>query len=95
VNSASTQTFGTGSITTTIYSTTTAAYLYFRLLTLTTYSGSADYLDIGEWLINFTTPPMPLYVAPSATLPTSSLNAVTVMPQQTVTSQQTTTSEAR
>jgi hypothetical protein len=53
VNSASTQIFGTGSITTTIYSTTTSAYLYFRLITLSNYSSSVDYIDICEWIINF------------------------------------------
>jgi hypothetical protein len=54
VNSASTQTFGSSTITTTIFSTTTNAYTYFRLIGLSVYfpSGNA-YLEIGEWLINF------------------------------------------
>ena len=55
VNNATTQTFGSSTITTTTYSTTTNAYLYFRLVSLTTYtvSPSLDFLDIGEWVINF------------------------------------------
>jgi hypothetical protein len=65
VTSASTQTFGSSTITTTIYSTTTNAYTYFRLIGLSTYSSSASYFEIGEWYINFTLP-MPLYVAPSS-----------------------------
>jgi len=65
INLTSTQTFGSSTVATTAYSTSTNAYTYFRLVCLTSYSGSADYLDIGEWLINFTLP-MPLYVAPSS-----------------------------
>ena len=56
VNSASTQTFGSSTITTTTYSTTTNAYTYFRLIGMTIYvaSGSgAAVLEISEWLINF------------------------------------------
>ena len=57
INSASTQTFGTSTITTTIYPTTTTAYLYFRIVCMTTYNSSTDYyLDISEWNINFTGP---------------------------------------
>ena len=67
INSTSTQTFGSSTVATTAYSTSTNAYTSFRLVSLTSYSGSADFLDIGEWLINFTLP-MPLYVAPSSTI---------------------------
>lgn len=85
VNSTSTQTFGSSTITTTAYSTSTNAYTYFRLIGLSVYypSGNA-YLEIGEWYINFATPATPLYVAPStALIANQSLNAITVMPQQT------------
>jgi hypothetical protein len=84
VNSASTQTFGSSTITTTVYSTTTNAYTYFRLIGLTNYNGTNSYLEIGEWYINFATPSTPLYVAPStALIANQSLSAITVMPQQT------------
>jgi hypothetical protein len=53
INSTSAQTFGSSTVATTAYSTSTNAYTYFRLVCLTSYSGSADYLDIGEWIINF------------------------------------------
>ena len=84
VNSTSTQTFGSSTIATISYSTTTNAYTYFRLISLTNYNASASHLEIGEWFINFATPPTPLYVAPStALIANQSLNAITVMPQQT------------
>ena len=84
VNSASTQIFGSSTITTTTYSTTTNAYTYFRLIGLSNYNSSASYIELGEWYINFTTPATPLCVAPStALIATQSLNAITVMPQQT------------
>jgi hypothetical protein len=84
VNSASTQTFGSSTITTTTYSTTTNAYTYFRLIGMTVYIASGAVLEIGEWYINFATPATPLYVAPStALIANQSLNAITVMPQQT------------
>ncbi len=51
VNSAGAQTFGSSTITTTIYSTTTNAYTYFRLIMMSTYNGVN--LEIAEWLINF------------------------------------------
>jgi len=53
VNSSSTQTFGSSTITTTTYSTTTNAYTYFRLICLSNYSGPNDVVSLGEWLINF------------------------------------------
>jgi hypothetical protein len=53
VNSASAQTFGSSTITTTTYSYTTNAYLYFRLIALSNYASSADYIDFSEWYINF------------------------------------------
>jgi hypothetical protein len=84
INSTSTQTFGSSTVATTAYSTSTNAYTYFRLVILASYNSSADYLDICEWLINFATPSTPLYVAPStALLANQSLSAITVMPQQT------------
>ena len=51
VHSASTQPFGSSTITTTIYPTTTAAYLYFRLIVLSCY-GTVGQPAIGEWYIN-------------------------------------------
>ena len=51
VNSASTQPFGSSTITTTIYPTTTTAYLYFRLIVLSCY-GTVGQPAIGEWYIN-------------------------------------------
>ena len=54
VNNASAQPFGSSSVTTTTYATTTNAYLYFRLVTLSNYGSSADFIDIGEWFVNFT-----------------------------------------
>ena len=86
VNSASTQTFGSSTITTTTYSTTTNAYTYFRLIGMTIYyvGVGAAVLEIAEWYINFATPATPLYVAPStALIANQSLNAITVTPQQT------------
>jgi len=55
VNSGSTQTFGSSTIATTIYSTTTNAYTYFRLICLSSYSGTNDVISLGEWYINFQT----------------------------------------
>jgi len=78
VNSASSQTFGSSTVTTTAYSTTTTAYTYFRLLTMSNFNSTNCYMEIGEWLVNFATPPAPLYVSPSA-----SATALTVSPQQT------------
>jgi hypothetical protein len=77
------QTFGSSTITTAAYSTASNAYTYFRMVFLSIYGAVADYVDIGEWVINFATPPTPLYVAPStALLANQSLTAITVMPQQ-------------
>jgi hypothetical protein len=48
------QTFGSSTITTTGYSTSTNAYTYFRLIGLSIYTASGGVLEIGEWFINFT-----------------------------------------
>ena len=56
VNNASTQIFGSSTITTTTYATTTNAYIYFRLICLSSYSGSNDVVSLGEWFINFVPP---------------------------------------
>ena len=71
VNNNMTQTFGSSTLTGTTYSTTTNAYTYFRLLGMSNYSPSAtpDYLDIGEWVLNFIPTFPPLLVSP--TLPSS------------------------
>jgi len=53
VNVAGTQTFGSSSLTFTIYPTTTNAYTYFRLIGLSNYSATAEYFSISEWPINF------------------------------------------
>jgi hypothetical protein len=53
VNSKSTQTFGSSSIATTTYATTTNAYTRFRLICLSTYSGPNEVVSLGEWFINF------------------------------------------
>jgi hypothetical protein len=52
VNSTSTQTFGSTTITTTAYGTTTNSYTYFRLIGNSVTIGGAT-MEIGEWLINF------------------------------------------
>ena len=69
-NSASTQTFGSTTITTTTYSTTTNAYIYFRLLCMTNNNVTGEYIDIGEWVINFTPPSTTTasIISPSTTL---------------------------
>jgi hypothetical protein len=73
VNRQSTQTFGSSTLTTAIYPpTTTNAYTYFRLVCLSVYASAADVVDIGEWLVNFST------VAPAP----SNTNLLTVIPQQ-------------
>jgi hypothetical protein len=56
VNSTSTQTFGSSTITTTTYATTTNAYTRFRLIVLSTYSATNDVASLGEWFINFVPP---------------------------------------
>lgn len=56
VNSASTQIFGSSTITTTTYATTTNTYTYFRLICLSSYSGSNDVTSLGEWVVNFVRP---------------------------------------
>ena len=76
INSTSTQTFGSSTVATTAYSTSTNAYTYFRLVCLTSYSSSGNWIELGEWLINFGTPS-------TALIANQSLNAITVMPQQT------------
>ena len=53
VASAGAQTLGSSYITTTTYSTTTAAYTYFRMLYTANFASSATYLQLGLWLINF------------------------------------------
>jgi hypothetical protein len=53
VSAAGGQGFGSSSVTFTTYSTTTNAYTYFRLVGLSTYSATAEYFSISEWLINF------------------------------------------
>lgn len=60
VATAGAQTFGSSSVTFTTYATTTNAYTYFRLVGLSTYNSSGEYLSISEWFINFTayTPPL-------------------------------------
>jgi hypothetical protein len=78
VNSTSTQTFGSSTIATTSYSTSTNAYFYFRLICLSNYNATASYFNIGEWFINFTTP-VPLYDVPSS----PNTSQITVMPQHT------------
>ena len=72
----------TTTVTTTPYSTTTNAYTYFRMISKAGF-GSGSYFEVGDWYINFATPSTPLYVAPSASLPVTSLNTITVQPQQT------------
>lgn len=56
VNNASTQIFGSSTITTTTYATTTNTYSYFRLICLSSYSGTNDVVSLGEWFINFVSP---------------------------------------
>jgi hypothetical protein len=56
VNSASTQIFGSSTITTTTYATTTNAYTRFRLICLSNYSVSNDVVSLGEWFVNFLYP---------------------------------------
>lgn len=53
VNVAGAQTFGSSSVTFTIYPTTTNAYTYFRLIGLSNYNATAEYFSISEWPINF------------------------------------------
>jgi hypothetical protein len=53
INYTGAQVFGSSTITTTTYSTTTNAYIYFRLVCLSSYSSTVEYIDIGEWFINF------------------------------------------
>ena len=57
VNSNSVQPFGTSTITTTTYSAVTLPFLYFRLVNTSSYNASADFLEIGEWYINFQSGP--------------------------------------
>jgi len=69
-------------VTTTSYTTTTTPYTYFRIIVTGLFS-TGIYAEIGEWYVNFATPPTPLYVAPStALIANQSLSAITVMPQQ-------------
>jgi hypothetical protein len=56
VNSASTQIFGSSTITTTTYATTTNAYTSFRLICLSNYTVSNDVVSLGEWFVNFLYP---------------------------------------
>ena len=70
VNNQSSQTFGSSTLATIVYPTTTNAYSYFRLVALSTYTASGDNMDIGEWLINFSSP------APSNT------SLLPIIPQQ-------------
>jgi hypothetical protein len=56
VNSTSTQTFGSSTISTISYPTTTNAYTRFRLICLSSYTGSNDVVSLGEWFINFVPP---------------------------------------
>jgi hypothetical protein len=84
VNQSGTQTItgaqtGSGSFTT--YTTTTNTYTYFRFLATNVF-GNGTLFEFGELYINFAMPPTPLYVAPSTAL-IGSVNAITVMPQQT------------
>jgi hypothetical protein len=53
VNVAGAQTFGSSSVTFTVYPTTTNAYTYFRLIGLSNYNATAEYFSISEWPINF------------------------------------------
>ena len=54
VNSASAQTSGAATLTTTINPPyTTSAFTYFRLICLSIFSTTETLVDIGEWLINF------------------------------------------
>lgn len=63
------------------YGTTTNAYTYFRVIATST---NGVLFELAEWFANFATPATPLYVAPStALIANQSLNAITVMPQQT------------
>ena len=68
-------------VTTTSYTTTTTPYTYFRIIVTGLFS-TGIYAEIGEWYVNFSTPPTPLYVAPSTAL-IANMSAITVMPQQT------------
>jgi hypothetical protein len=53
VNSTSTQTFGSSTISTTAYPTTVNAYTYFRIIGMSVYITSGAVLEISEWIINF------------------------------------------
>jgi hypothetical protein len=57
-----------GSVTTTSYGTSSAAYTYFRIITTTVWATNAGYVDIGSWSVNFIPP---------------SVNTLLVSPQQT------------
>lgn len=81
VTSTASQTFGSGTIVASTYSTTTNSYIYFRLIATSIYTSIVDYIDMGEWYVNFSTP-MPLLTAP-ATAPSTATSAVTVSPTMT------------
>jgi hypothetical protein len=53
VNSTAAQTFGSITLTGTAYATTTNAYTYFRLIFTSIFTSVADYVSLGEWVINF------------------------------------------